>query len=645
MTIATNPETGEVVVLDDQGQWKKARTAIDPQTKEMLAFDGKSWAKVPMEQKGLLRYVDDAVRSLASGVTFGFADELAAKADELTGRGGSYESNLAREQARDKQIPAAIKIPGEIAGAVGSAVAAAPVVGATAAATGLSRLPAMARFAGVGGAGGAAFGAGEAEPGLANRLTGALKGAAIGTPLGIAAPYVVGGVVKAGNALRSALMPETGAAKDLGRALSRDNMTPAQLLERHAQLSVDRPGVATLADAGGENVKGLVERVAQTPGAGRTTVVPTLTQRQQGQLGRVANDLKGLTGTRQTAMQAVEDTIAERSKAARPLYDEAFQFDLGQSLEFVNAFRKEISTGWGKSVIDSPELRKTLQTEYGITGSIDDTRLLMPIVDAWKKQVDDMISKAREKEGGKNLARVLEGMLDRVIPVVDKVNPKYAEARQAWAGPSRFLDAVKDGAEILSPKLGADELTARFASPRMTDAEKEGFRVGAVSAMIARMGSDAAKLGDMTKYLRSPEMRNKIAAMMPSKEAAESWMKRLEFEVGSSELTGRALGNSATYRRQAERADADGVVGDLVLDLMTGGTPTSLWRKVVSHLPKKMGDTLRSRSDSRLADVLTQVKDDGALRAFLERAAGVNATPSGTANAATILGTETLAVP
>jgi hypothetical protein len=43
--------------------------------------------------------------------------------------------------------------------------------------------------------------------------------------------------------------------------------------------SVDRPG-ATLADVGGENIKGLAERVAQTLAAGRTIVVPELTARK-----------------------------------------------------------------------------------------------------------------------------------------------------------------------------------------------------------------------------------------------------------------------------------------------------------------------------------------------------------------------------
>ena len=76
------------------------------------------------------------MRSIASGVTFGYADEIAAKMDELTGRGGSYEQNVAQERRRDKQISPWISVPGEIAGAVAGTIAAAPVRAPIAAATG-----------------------------------------------------------------------------------------------------------------------------------------------------------------------------------------------------------------------------------------------------------------------------------------------------------------------------------------------------------------------------------------------------------------------------------------------------------------------------------------------------------------------------
>ena len=43
MPIATN-DTGETVFLDRDGQWKPAPTAVNPETKETLAFDGTTWS-------------------------------------------------------------------------------------------------------------------------------------------------------------------------------------------------------------------------------------------------------------------------------------------------------------------------------------------------------------------------------------------------------------------------------------------------------------------------------------------------------------------------------------------------------------------------------------------------------------------------
>lgn len=47
MPVAVNPDTGEVVYQDDKGQWQPAKTAVNPQTKEALAFDGKDWKPLP----------------------------------------------------------------------------------------------------------------------------------------------------------------------------------------------------------------------------------------------------------------------------------------------------------------------------------------------------------------------------------------------------------------------------------------------------------------------------------------------------------------------------------------------------------------------------------------------------------------------
>jgi hypothetical protein len=639
MPLAIDPKTGSVLSLGADGAWSPAQTAVNPETKEMLALDGEAWRPMPAS-KGVFQYIDDAVRSLASGATFGWADEFAAKMDELTGRRGqnptgvtagksAYEQNLAREQARDAQIPIAIKLPGEVAGAVGTTLLVAPLAAWKAIAHATSRVPQWARFAGLGATeGGLAGAGGDSE----DRLGGAAKGAAIGAPIGAVTPTVVTGVTAAARGIRNALMPETGAAADIGRAIARDQTTPAALT--NAVTQTERPGVATLADVGGENVRGLVERVAQTPGAGRSLVVPALTERQEQQLGRISTDLRTLTGTDRTAVQATQETIASRQAAAQPLYTRALEAGdkpiwspelerLSGSPTVQEAMKGAVRT-WQDNVIADGygAMNPGAMVEGGgILKMLNGKVPALPNLQFWdytKRIIDDQIGTAI-RAGQDQKVKTLTKLASQMRTELDKAIPEYAAARQSWAGPTAYLNAIEDGRNVLTKNVSSDEFGQMFRS--LTGSEQDGYRIGAVSSIISKIGNDPAKLADLTKYLRSPEGRAKITSMMPSEQAAQAWDRRLNFEVRSSELVGKSLGNSATARRLAEAKDQAGIVGDLVMDaLMAGPGSVSILKQIFTAGPRWLRDTLRSRTDREIADILTNPGRAGDLQRLMNRA-------------------------
>jgi hypothetical protein len=99
-------------------------------------------------------------------------------------------------------------------------------------------------------------------------------------------------------------------------------------------------------------------------------------------------------------------------------------------------------------------------------------------------------------------------------------------------------------------------------------------------------------------------MREKIAALMPTPEAAQKWNDILGAEIKSSELFSRATGNSATARRLAEKEAADEIPAGLVLDVFMGSPPASFMRHFLTSLPTKVRDKVRARSDQALADML-----------------------------------------
>lgn len=157
-------------------QQKKSEAAAELEAREQPGMVERAF-------KGL----DDAVRSIASGATFGLADEIAAGASSATGIGdrGGYSENLAAERARDRDIPAAISIPGQITGGV--------LTGSGLAKGGLSllqgakaTLPSLAgRGAAEGALYGAAYGFGSGE-GARGRMESAATGAALGGLTGAA---------------------------------------------------------------------------------------------------------------------------------------------------------------------------------------------------------------------------------------------------------------------------------------------------------------------------------------------------------------------------------------------------------------------------------------------------------------------------
>jgi len=176
-------------------------------------------AAKPSTFERVMRGVDDAVRSVASGMTFGLADEIVAGGKAALGQ-GSYGENVAQERARDAEISPWLRIPAEIAGGVAT--------GTGLARGGLTLLnatkPTMGSMVGRGAAEGAGYGAlsgfGHGE-GLEDSLAGAGRGAVVGGALGAGAG-VVGAKMAQGTARKAipakeALKEQSSAAYDAAR--------------------------------------------------------------------------------------------------------------------------------------------------------------------------------------------------------------------------------------------------------------------------------------------------------------------------------------------------------------------------------------------------------------------------------------------
>lgn len=268
-------------------------------------------AKAPSKKednRSVLRRVDDFVRGVADTVTFGYADELAAKLDSLVGGGQSgkktYEEAVKAQRQRDAE-GGAERTVGQLTGAFMPGAAA---VGAVRAVPTAGRLARVGAGAATGAIQGGLYGSGSAEEGqrLEGAATGALTGAALGGVLGGVLPATKGQkansyIKEAGSEADAALnaeiaqraaaefnnaartvkgeLPALG-AKELNQKVTngilREGIAAVEQLPKDS--AVRKPFLDALRRGAG-NTQGELEKLAQMPGGQKVVDIINAAQR------------------------------------------------------------------------------------------------------------------------------------------------------------------------------------------------------------------------------------------------------------------------------------------------------------------------------------------------------------------------------
>jgi hypothetical protein len=185
------------------------------------------------------------------------------------------------------------------------------------------------------------------------------------------------------------------------------------------------------------------------------------------------------------------------------------------------------------------------------------------------------------------------------------------------------MDALERGKGIY--RISSEELPGILAG--MTDSERQAFRDGALTQIVGRIGDDPAKLPDVTKYVRSPAMREKIGMLIQDPALRARWDQAiLPFEMRRSEMIGRITGGSPTARRLGERKDAEDLVVDLLADGIIHGSPVSLLSRALSTARTWLRERLRPRIDAAVARRLIDPRLNA--RQLFNAAASPQASPA-----------------
>ncbi len=464
--------------------------------------------------------------------------------------------------------------------------------------------------------------------GLVRKLGGALAGgvgaetgkAVAGTPGEIIGGLVGGGIPVPGR--RVTKTPTQRAASELTEKFSADQASPQQT----SQIQQARPNVAKPFDIGGPSIAGVVERLGQTSGAGRQIMEPALIERQQGSLSRISDDLSTLTDSKRTALQATEQTMKERSIAAAPAYKQAYaagdreiwsnNIDSPNSLERLSgspdvqiAMRAALRKWQTRAIADGYGAMNPTQIDRGGLIKFGKSVPVFPNMQFWdytKGALDKLIDGEIRPNGSMTRhGQALVEIKNQLLGELDRIVPEYGAARQQWAGPTSYLNALEEGRSILTRSESAEVMATKFNA--LPEADKQGYREAAISSILAKMESNPAKLADLTRELRSPAMQKKITAIMPTQQAKDMWNKRLDFEIKSSELVGLGLKGSPTARRLAEMQEAENLVGDLVLGSFLGHPRSSVYTALRGGA-RKVLDKIRAETDKEMAKFLTEGK-------------------------------------
>jgi len=536
--------------------------------------------------------------STLQGPAMGFADELAGVGGAITGAvanmtpwgdGKSFVQNYkdtrdaarAASESRLKENP----ILGHVERAVASIPVALAAPAGQVAKTGASLFGQAAK---VGAGYGAIAGAGDSTAtdaqGMAKDIaTGAAGGAVLGpvvagglSAAGAAAKGVAGQMAKAAEGTRFAdtvakigITPMakqvTGnqAAQKIAQAIERDAGGRGALTNPMDVIAARQSTLgpeATIADAGGQNTRQLLDTLATLPGKTKDVTERLIHSRQAGRADRLIDAAESGLGTNGARLpQTLEALDAARKEAAWPLYDRVRQTTLAVDPVLESLLERSSNAfGVAKRIAEANGQKFTLlEGNPGVDALMRPRQKVAPLsqLDTLKRSLYDLEQAEVNPETGrlnelgnayKDLRRELVAKIDNLTTDSKTGASFYKSARDAYAG----LTELRAAANLGSQAMSKDAWKISQATDGMSASELEAFKVGAFESLRKKLGSEAGQT-QVLKMWKEPNTQEKLRELFGDQKsfrqfaadvAKEARLKRLESIGRGSQTATRAAG-------------------------------------------------------------------------------------------------------
>lgn len=474
--------------------------------------------------------------------------------------------------------------------------------------------------AGTSGAGyGAVSGLGESR---AEDLTGMAKDAGKGALTGAAVSSAMHPVQAAASAavrnVAQRVSPEAAgnyAQQKVAQALARDvkgsvfdsgAVNPSgQVNARFNKLGPE----ASVADAGGENTRQLLDTLATLPGKTKDRAATVIRDRQAGRAARLVGAADDALGTRGAGFtQTIEALDSARRQAAAPYYQQ-LQGLTTQVDDDVAALLGRTSGIHGEA-----QTLYRLQTGEDLAlGTLKKgDQVPFAMLDTLKQSLYDAADSAK-RQGNNKMARAIDDVRVQLTSKLDDIAPKvngesvYKLARDAYAGPSQLIEA----AELGRSAMKADTFDVGSAVRSMSQSEVEAFRVGALQALRERSGTQSGQ-SSLLRMWMEPATRDRLKAIFgrdyrqfAAEVAKEARLKGLEGVGRGSQTASRMYGagdldvapilDTATLASSAAHGNAPGMLAGAA----------NLWNRVRTpeSVRDAMGRILLSRGPEGAANL------------------------------------------
>lgn len=415
----------------------------------------------------------------------------------------------------------------------------------------------------------------EQATGVRREITGGALSALV--PLGAAEDASAASRMAANLSKNAPKALESMAAKTVLKRIAQDTKAGGATAEHALDLvnAANKGGKPmTLADVGGENVKGLLGAVARQPGPAKGFVQKFLDDRDAAAGSRLSGDINH--GIAKGSSYVTADALsAGRATQSEPLYKEAFAANQNISSPIIDRI---LETPAGKRALGSARIKmQNDMTKLGVPdseiaeqlkeagdqvpkGGVS-SGLKLRTLDYVKRSMDDQIGMAR-RAGKNDDVRILTGLKNRFVSAIDdadvtartgpnSVRPAgglYKQARDAYSGPSRSLDALEEGK--LHFNKSPEESAADIAN--LSPGDREFYKLGAADALKAKI-LKTGRAGDESRAVVGNQwVRDQLKPLFKDEKSLTKFLDSAVAETKMFDTKTKTIGNSLTAGRVAE---------------------------------------------------------------------------------------------